>query len=75
MRSGPNLQNIPIRSKQGHCLKALLREFLNQRVSAEDLWKLIDCPCASDVADYSAIEIRLMAHMAEQGLGPYGEKS
>lgn len=48
--SEPNLQNIPIRSPRG---EAIRRGFVPQRG-----WKFV-------VADYSQIELRLMAHLSE----------
>ena len=46
----PNLQNIPVRTPEG----SVLRKFFQARPG----WKLVD-------ADYSQIELRVLAHMAE----------
>ena len=48
--SNPNLQNIPVRSARG---REVRKAFVPQRG-----WKMI-------VADYSQIELRLMAHLSE----------
>ncbi|MBO5798025.1 MAG: DNA polymerase I, partial [Clostridia bacterium] len=47
----PNLQNIPVRQELGRELRRFFR--------AEDGWQLVD-------ADYSQIELRVLAHMADE---------
>jgi DNA polymerase-1 len=51
--SNPNLQNIPIRTELGREIRAAFVP----RVEKDKAWKLI-------VADYSQIELRLLAHMS-----------
>ena len=51
--SNPNLQNIPIRTELGREIRAAFVP----RVVAGQPWKLV-------VADYSQIELRLLAHMS-----------
>ena len=48
--SEPNLQNIPVRSERGREMRRFFR--------AKDGWTLVD-------ADYSQIELRVLAHMAD----------
>ncbi|HIQ23212.1 MAG TPA: DNA polymerase I [Planctomycetes bacterium] len=49
--SDPNLQNIPVRTKEG-------REIRSAFVAAEDDWVLLS-------ADYSQIELRVLAHFSQ----------
>ncbi len=49
--SDPNLQNIPIRTEEG-------REIRRAFVPRDDGWKLVS-------ADYSQIELRVLAHLSE----------
>ena len=55
--SNPNLQNIPIRTELGREIRAAFVP----RVEADRAWKLI-------VADYSQIELRLLAHMSRDAV-------
>jgi len=55
--SNPNLQNIPIRTELGREIRAAFVP----RLEADRAWKLI-------VADYSQIELRLLAHMSRDAV-------
>jgi DNA polymerase-1 len=55
--SNPNLQNIPIRTELGREIRAAFVP----RVGQGKAWKLI-------VADYSQIELRLLAHMSRDAV-------
>jgi DNA polymerase I len=55
--SNPNLQNIPIRTELGREIRAAFVP----RVDEKKAWKLI-------VADYSQIELRLLAHMSRDAV-------
>ncbi|MEQ1949126.1 MAG: DNA polymerase I [Bryobacteraceae bacterium] len=55
--SNPNLQNIPIRTELGREIRAAFVP----RVENGEKWKLI-------VADYSQIELRLLAHMSRDAV-------
>jgi DNA polymerase-1 len=55
--SNPNLQNIPIRTELGREIRAAFVP----RVEGGKAWKLI-------VADYSQIELRLLAHMSHDAV-------
>jgi DNA polymerase-1 len=55
--SNPNLQNIPIRTELGREIRAAFVP----RVEKDKAWKLI-------VADYSQIELRLLAHMSRDAV-------
>ena len=55
--SNPNLQNIPIRTELGREIRAAFVP----RVEQDKAWKLI-------VADYSQIELRLLAHMSRDAV-------
>lgn len=75
MSKGPNLQNISIRSEQGKQLKSLIKKFLDERLSAKEIWDVLDVgPAAHVLPDYSAVEIRLMESLADRGLDMYGQK-
>ena len=49
--AGPNFQNIPIRTKEG-------REIRKSFITQQDKWGILS-------ADYSQIELRVMAHLSE----------
>ena len=49
--TGPNFQNIPIRTKEG-------REIRKSFIAQKDKWEILS-------ADYSQIELRIMAHLSE----------
>ena len=55
--SNPNLQNIPIRTELGREIRAAFVP----RVENGEKWKLV-------VADYSQIELRLLAHMSKDAV-------
>ena len=49
--TGPNFQNIPIRTKEG-------REIRKSFIAQKEKWEILS-------ADYSQIELRIMAHLSE----------
>jgi len=49
--TGPNFQNIPVRTEQG-------REIRKSFIAQKNNWKILS-------ADYSQIELRIMAHLSE----------
>ncbi len=53
--SNPNLQNIPVRTELGRQIRAA---FVPKLGAEGDPWRLV-------VADYSQIELRLLAHMSQ----------
>lgn len=61
----PNLQNIPVRTELGREIRGA---FIARRPDADgERWLLLD-------GDYSQIELRVLAHMAEHGR-PEGERA
>ncbi len=60
--SDPNLQNIPIRTAEG---RAIRRAFVADNTSSHPV---VDRPAVLFAADYSQIELRILAHMTGEEL-------